>query len=149
MAEPAGKPRNTRQKQVILRLLRESGVPLTAAEIFMRARAEQPALAKSTVYRNLDAMLADSMVTQGRLESGESYYVLTDPDSHVHRHYLICRRCGRMQDLPECPLGDMERTLADSCGFTVTDHVLQLYGYCRDCRNGGEQGGCCHEHGSL
>ncbi len=38
-----------------------------------------------------------------------------------------------MMDLPECPLGDLERRLAQTEGFTVTDHVVQLYGYCRTC----------------
>ena len=38
-----------------------------------------------------------------------------------------------LQDLPECPLGDLERRLAQTEGFTVTEHVVQLYGYCRAC----------------
>ena len=127
----AGKPRVTKQKQLIMAILKASAVPLTAGEIYERACRQQPTLAKSTVYRNLEAMLARGEVINGRLDDGESYYA--PAGEHGHRHFMICRGCHRMLDLPECPLGDLERRLAQTEGFTVTEHVVQLYGYCRAC----------------
>lgn len=124
--------RTTRQKERILDVLRTAEGPLTASQIYARAAAEQPTLAKSTVYRNLEAMLARGELEQGRFESGERYYALSA--AHRHRHYMICKSCNRMLDLPACPLEALERELSEEAGFEVTDHVLQLYGYCRDCR---------------
>mgnify|MGYP005805086033 FL=1 len=126
-----GEGRTTRQKLLIAQILREAGCPLTAGEIYVRAAGIQPQLAKSTVYRNLEAMLARGEVINGRLDDGESYYA--PAGEHGHRHFMICRACHRMLDLPECPLGDLERRLAQTEGFTVTEHVVQLYGYCRAC----------------
>lgn len=48
--------RTTRQKQLIMAVLHEAAVPLTAGEIYARCVRRQPTLAKSTVYRNLEAM---------------------------------------------------------------------------------------------
>ena len=95
------------------------------------ARKEQPNLAISTVYRNLEMMQERGEVVRGQLENGESFY--SPSGEHPHRHYMICRDCNRMQDLPECPLARLEQEIADTAGFVVTDHVVQIYGYCRDC----------------
>ena len=122
-----------RLKEHVKQVLREAGRPLTAGELYTRAVQRRPRLAKSTVYRNLDAMRERGEVVHGRLADGESYY---EAAGGGHRHYMICLSCQRMLDLPECPLGDLERRVAETEGFTVTDHVVQLYGYCRACREG-------------
>ena len=127
----AGKTRLTKQKQLILSILEQAGEPLTPAEIYRRASKIQPALAKSTVYRNLEAMQERGEAVRGQLENGESFY--SAAGDHPHRHYMICRDCNRMQDLPECPLAHLEQEIAGAADFVVTDHVVQVYGYCRDC----------------
>ena len=127
----AGKTRLTKQKQLILSILEQAAEPLTPAEIYRRASGDQPTLAKSTVYRNLEAMQERGEVIRGQLENGESFYSVAG--GHPHRHYMICRDCNRMQDLPECPLAHLEQEIAGTADFVVTDHVVQVYGYCRDC----------------
>lgn len=130
------KTRNTRQKKLILSILEEAGRPLTAGDIYARAALLQPTLAKSTVYRNLEAMQARGEVVRGRLESGESFYGAAH--GRGHRHYMICKGCNRMLDLPACPLASMERELEEMAGFAVTEHVVQVYGYCAECRRAGK-----------
>lgn len=125
------KTRTTKQKQLIMDILRRAATPLTPLEIYERARSEQPALAKSTVYRNLEAMQERGEAVREILESGESVYAAAG--GHAHRHYMICKDCNRMQNLPECPLEKLEREIADTSDFIVTDHVVQIYGYCREC----------------
>ena len=125
------KTRTTRQKQLIMSVLREAAVPLTAGEIYARCVQRQPTLAKSTVYRNLEAMQGRGEVSAGLLENGERLYAAAEP--HAHKHYMICKDCNARLDLPACPLDALEKEIARRDGFTVTDHVIQLYGYCREC----------------
>ena len=135
----AGKPRVTKQKQLIMAILKESAVPLTAGEIYERACRQQPTLAKSTVYRNLERFAEEAILLKdvfGLLENGESLYEAVRP--HEHKHYMICKGCNAMVDLPACPLHALEEEIAGAAGFTVTDHVIQLYGYCKDCRKDGK-----------
>lgn len=126
-----GNTRNTKQKQLILDVLNKTGKPMTAGEIYERAVKIQPGIAKSTVYRNLDTLLSRGEVLHGWLENGESFYSAIQ--GHEHKHFMICKGCNRMVDLPECPLGNLEREIAKTSGFTVTDHVIQIYGYCNEC----------------
>lgn len=126
------KTRTTKQKQLIMAVLQASPVPLTAGEIYARAAAQQPSLAKSTVYRNLEALRERGEVSHGLLENGESLYEAVR--AHEHKHYMICKDCHAMVDLPACPLHTLEEEIAGASGFRVTEHVVQLYGYCRDCQ---------------
>ena len=125
------KTRTTRQKQLIMSVLREATVPLTAGEIYARCVQRQPTLAKSTVNRNLEAMQGRGEVSAGLLENGERLYAAAEP--HAHKHYMICKDCNARLDLPACPMDALEKEIARRDGFTVTDHVIQLYGYCREC----------------
>lgn len=124
------KTRNTWQRQCITDILDGAQTPLTATEVYRRAAQRAPALAKSTVYRNLDAMVERGELERGFLENGESFFVLAD---RGHHHYMICRDCNRMQHLPECPIAHLQPDLAETSGFVPVDHIVQVYGYCRDC----------------
>lgn len=123
------KTRFTRQKQLILEILHKADVPMTAMTLYRQALVAAPHLAKSTVYRNLEAMAQRGEVERGVLENGEAFYRL---GGHGHHHYMICRDCNRMQDLPMCPVSQLE-AMATQSGFVPTEHVVQVYGYCRDC----------------
>ncbi|HBT64445.1 MAG TPA: hypothetical protein DEB10_07290 [Ruminococcaceae bacterium] len=127
--------RNTKQKQLVLSLLENSDRPLTVGEVYQLAVQRQKGIAKSTIYRILDSMLARGEVTHGLLQNGESFYSVAQ--KHRHLHYMICNGCNRMLDFPQCPLSSLEREIADSSGFLVTDHTLQIYGYCKDCQDQG------------
>ena len=122
------KTRHTRQKGLILDVLRAEA-PLTVTQLYERAAARCPTLAKSTVYRNLETMAQRGEVCRGFLENGESFYSLADTE---HHHYMICRDCNRMQDLPTCPM-EVIGSIAEGAGFVATDHVVQVYGYCCEC----------------
>lgn len=122
------KVRRTKQKQLLLDILR-SQAPMTAAQLYSRAAAQCPSIAKSTVYRNLESMVRHGELNHGFLENGESFFSLAGAE---HHHYMICRDCNRMQALPTCPIEALERMTADS-DFVATDHVVQIYGYCKSC----------------
>lgn len=124
------KTRQTKQRTLLLDILRQADAPLTAGELYRRAVAECPSLAKSTVYRNLDAMAGRGELTRGFLENGESFFGLQETE---HHHYMICRDCNKMQHLPSCPMQHLQQELSACDDFVAMDHVVQVYGYCRDC----------------
>lgn len=122
------KVRHTKQKQLLLDVL-HAHAPLTAMQLYERAAQQCPTLAKSTVYRNLETMVQRGELCRGFLENGESFFSLAGSE---HHHYMICRDCNRMQDLPTCPVEMLDKMAAGS-DFVATDHVVQVYGYCGEC----------------
>ena len=96
-----------------------------------------PDLARSTAYRNLDALERCGVVQ--RLETGgdRAYFELAE-SLLGHHHHLICVACGAISDIEldsetEARIDDSLATAASASGFTPLRHNLDLYGRCADC----------------
>ena len=127
---PAGLKR-TKPRELVWRILSEADQPLDAKEIFCRAQREDGGFAVSTVYRVLAAFEEQNLVTKTTMMGGETaLYCLRRAE---HEHFAICLQCHRQVPLKHCPFETIPvQTEAD--GFVVTNHRLELYGYCRECQ---------------
>ena len=126
--------RMTRDRRIILQVLRESGIPLTAEHVLERVNATIPGMALSTVYRTLDELVSRGSMQRTLLSNdGHAFFELVGP---AHRHYMVCLGCHQMFPIRKCPVEDSVDSAAEDLGFEVTDHSLVLYGYCRHCRSG-------------
>jgi Fur family transcriptional regulator, ferric uptake regulator len=125
--------RMTRDRRIILQVLGEVSIPLTAEDVRERVNAALPGMALSTVYRTLDELVRRGSVQRTLLSNdGRSFFELM---GNVHRHYMVCLGCHRMFPLRSCPVGDFAESAAQELDFEVTNHSLVLYGYCRHCRS--------------
>ncbi len=125
----------TRQRKSVYRVLWEASEPLNAIQIYnlaeRDARAEEYAV--STVYRILAVFEEKELVEKNVwMGDGTVAYAL---NRGLHTHYAVCLECHRRIPLQGCPFAHMHMDSAAE-GFTVTGHKLELYGYCRECRNG-------------
>ena len=96
-----------------------------------------PDLARSTAYRNLEALERCGVVQ--RLETGgeRAYFELAE-SLLGHHHHLICVACGAISDIEldsetEARIDDSLAVAARESGFTPLRHNLDLYGRCGDC----------------
>jgi Fur family transcriptional regulator, ferric uptake regulator len=87
----------TRQREAILRVLREQNRPLTSEDIHRAGKSHVPSLALATVYRCLRRMTADHQIVAVDYPGQPTRYELTTGDEHAH---FICSRCGRVFDIP-------------------------------------------------
>lgn len=127
---PAGLKR-TRPREVVFQILAAAEQPLDAAELYRRVSEVQDGLAVSTIYRVLSAFEEHGLVTRTTMMEGDSaLYSLRRSD---HAHYAICLQCHRQVPLKHCPLEHLP-IQEEAEDFTITDHRLELYGYCRECR---------------
>ena len=118
----------TRQRETILEVFESSERALmTAQDIFERVIRRNPGMNFSTVYRNIEMLLQEDIITRVELDGGAAYYELSGDGEH--HHHLICKRCGHVQVTKYCPL----RESFDEEGFVPVDHRFEVYGYCRDC----------------
>lgn len=121
--------RNTKQKQLILNVLKESPKPLSINEIYQNLIKELPTIAKSTIYRNIDTLLKQNQIDKYYLNDNELFYQIKD---NKHKHYVICDACKKMFDLPLCPIHEIEDAMKEE-GFSISEHYIQISGTCRDC----------------
>lgn len=123
--------RNTKQRQIILSILNNSERPLSINEIYSRVIDELPKIAKSTIYRNIDALLSQNLIDKYHLTDNEVYYKIK-ADRDEHKHFVICDECQKVFDLPSCPIHEIESTLEEE-GFIIKKHQIQITGICKDC----------------
>lgn len=130
--------KKTRQRIDIYRILFEAKEPLSAAEIFAALNSASDSsrdmYAFSTVYRNLLAFEKAGIVTKSVLSTEDNnIYELKQAN---HRHYAICLVCHTKFPISTCPLHEIAHEVKESLpDFTITGHQLEIYGYCKNCKD--------------
>ncbi len=126
-----GTTRNTRQRNAILKSIREADGPLSVGEVHGRSRLQIPGLGIATVYRAIKALREDGEVVLVELPGEGPRY---EPVGRGHHHHFRCFSCEQTFDLSGCPVGIPQGTTLPG-GYTVEEHSLTLYGCCSACRS--------------
>jgi len=121
----------TRQRDEILRALREAGAHVTVDELYQRVRRKNPRIGYATIYRTL-RLLAESGWASAR-RFGDRPARFEHQVEGEHHDHLICLRCGRIQEFENDRLEALQERIARREGFRVLEHKLELYGYCQNC----------------
>lgn len=114
-------------RKSILDVLKTSNTPVSVQDILSQVRAN-----KTTIYRDIDFLIAQRQVTSVEFGDGKKRYELVEKG---HHHHLVCNICGRIEcfDL-ENNLDQTEKEIADMKSFKVTAHLLEFFGQCQDCQ---------------
>lgn len=127
----ATRGRHTEQSDAVMRALREADDFVSASQLCDRLHQSGHAIGLATVYRQLGALVASGSadtITMG----GKQLYRLCR-ETPRHHHHLVCEECGKTVEI-EPPDGQWLRAIADDNGFTVSHHVLEVFGLCPECR---------------
>jgi Fur family ferric uptake transcriptional regulator len=136
MADPAPgaatPPRHrTRQRAAVWSALSATPEFCSAQELHQRLRAGGDPVGLATVYRALQTLAEDGDVDVLRTDDGEALYRRCNPG---HHHHLICRSCRRTVEVDAQPMEAWAGKVAELHGFTMLDHLVEVFGLCPDCR---------------
>lgn len=122
----------TPQRRAVIAALGECGPFPTARLILRHVKKTAPDVGLDTIYRNLDLLVELGLVNEIKVpgNGGNVFEIATGR----HHHHLICLTCGRTTCLDYCPVAPGDIARAETDGFKVVSHSLELYGYCRNCR---------------
>ncbi|ELS57584.1 Fur family transcriptional regulator [Streptomyces viridochromogenes] len=132
--------RSTRQRRAVLEVLGRCPEFISAQELHALLADSGSTVGLTTVYRTLRELDRAGLVDVVRDEGGERLY-LRRPTGE-HRHYLICRCCGRSQPVDAEAVERWAAGLAELTGFAELEHTLELSGVCADCRQAGATAPC-------
>ena len=123
--------RVTTGRSRLLRLLEDAGTPLSIQEIEKRWRGNVPDTA--TLYRSLTDLHAAGIVRRVDLGTGAVHFEFTP--NRPHHHHIVCIRCGEIEELEQCVLGDIEHTLTLTTKqfASIASHSLEFFGECVAC----------------
>jgi Fur family transcriptional regulator, stress-responsive regulator len=121
--------RATSQRVVMHRLLRDRARHVSAEDLLSEAGEQLPGVSLPTIYATLELFEQLGVV---RRVNGGGGTLLWDTRSDAH-HHMICRRCGRIEDL-ETPL-DLERARRSAArsGFEPDRAEVVVSGLCAAC----------------
>ena len=128
----------TKPRQFVLKIFDESTVPLSAYEISDKIKEIGETGDVVGVYRSLE-ILEEVGLIHKVLSSGKYLKCKLDLDnsehSHNHDHHnLVCKNCGRLQEVNCMGIDLLERVVASEYAFKVEYHALEFYGLCADCQ---------------
>ena len=122
----------TKHRKAVLELLEKSSQPLTAEDIYLLLKEKDISINISSIYRILDALASNLLINKFSFE--ENNKTLYEINNLEHKHHLICSSCKKVFPLSGCPLSNYESKIEDELDFEVTNHKLEIYGFCKDCR---------------
>lgn len=126
-----GQRRNTSQRAAISELLRGTDEFVSAQDLHASLRATGSTVGLATVYRALQDMATGGAVDAVRNENGEVLYRRCAVPSH--HHHLVCRTCGRTEEIDAPAVEAWARAVAEQYGYTAVDHDVELFGLCATC----------------
>jgi Fur family ferric uptake transcriptional regulator len=87
----------------------------------------------STVYRHLQALVEDNVVDVIHTTDGEATYRYCGDPVGRHHHHLVCRTCGRTEEIEGRAVERWAGEVAQAHGYTDVDHTVELFGVCPRC----------------
>jgi len=122
----------TRQRDAVLQAFVEADAHLSVEELLARVRELDPTMGPATVYRTVGLFVAAGIAKERRFHDERLRYEPAVAASH-HDH-LICTECGAIEEFEDERIERLQELIAETRGFTVTRHRMELYGQCRRCR---------------
>ena len=130
MTEVRAGRRPTRQQQAVVDILGRHGDFRSAQEWHALLRDSGSPVGLATVYRALQTLAEDGAIDVLRTDGGESVYRAC---SRGHHHHLVCRRCGRTEEIEAAEVERWTAATAAAYGFTDVSHTVEIFGRCANC----------------
>ena len=116
----------------ILQILENSEVRHVSAEdIYKLLLDNQEEVGLATIYRVLTQFEEAGLVARHHFEGGHSVFEIAQDSHHDH---LVCVKCGLVEEFSDEEIESRQRIVAEKLGFVLTDHNLNMYGLCADCK---------------
>lgn len=117
----------------VLQILEQSSEHHMSAEAIYKALIDgDEDVGLATVYRVLTQFEAAGLVIRHNFEGGHAIYELCQGEHHDH---LVCVKCGRVEEFVDEVIEERQKNIAAKAGFEMTDHALNIFGFCAKCRD--------------
>ncbi len=103
----------------------------SAEEIYRHLLDAGEDVGLATVYRVLTQFETAGIVKRHNFASEHSVFEL---DRGEHHDHLVCVECGKVEEFLDPIIEKHQHLVAESKGFTMTDHALNIYGLCGRCQ---------------
>ncbi len=119
----------TAQRLAVLRVV-GARPHVTADEVIDAVRDEIGSISRQSVYDTLNTVSNLGLLRRIQPSGSPARYETRTGDNH---HHVICRVCGRVEDV-DCAVGSRPcLTASDAHGFAIDEAEVIYWGRCPDC----------------
>lgn len=124
----SAKSRLTRQRQLILDILKKDFSHPSAEDIYAKVRQKLPKISLATVYRNLNFLVNMGLAREIVIPGGANRF-----DGHMKDHdHFVCNVCKKIYNVPKYPL---EKSYLPNKDYQIGNFKLDLFGVCAACKD--------------
>ena len=116
--------------------LEDAEVFMSAQALYERLKSNGAKVGLTTVYRTLQSLSDQGAVDVLHVAGKEAAYRRCA--SSGHHHHIVCRACGRAEELVGTEVEEWARRSAQSHGFIAATLTVEIYGLCGACASGGD-----------
>lgn len=123
----------TEQRAIILQILLNLNKHLNAEEVHLIVKQKYPEqnIGIATVYRTLNFLEEVNLISSISFGTEGKKY---ESNSEEHHDHIICTQCGKIVEFFDEEIELKQENIATKNGFEITDHTMQIFGICKDCR---------------
>ena len=128
-----GRTRITRQSSAIEDALSAADGFRTAQELFDQVRNGGQKVGLTTVYRHLNLLVELGRADVVHRADGEAQFRLCGSHAEPaeeHHHHVVCRVCGRSEQVSAPEVEDWAERVARAAGYTDISHTVEVFGLC-------------------
>ena len=122
----------TRQRAVILDVIRSDMCHHTADEIFKLASDRLPGISRATVYNNLKALEEEKIIRRITGDGASDRY----DNSYIPHGHLLCEQCGKVWDFN---IDGFDEIISRAISADFSSYELKVRHVCPECRACGEK----------
>ena len=126
--------KETAQRDEIARVFFSRKGHVSIEELHAEVKKVNPRVGCATVHRTVRLLKDLGFAAERHFDDAQARYERVDEEGH-HDH-LICERCGRIVEFESEEIESLQESIAATLGFVVSRHRMELFGICRECREG-------------
>ena len=125
--------KQSKQREEIIKIFLEQKNHIDAESLYGIIKKRHPQIGYTTVYRTLKLLCDLDMAISHSFNKNMAFF---EPilDTDMHHDHLICTKCGKIEEFHNKEIESLQDKIAESYGFKITSHVLNMYGLCKECR---------------
>lgn len=132
--QSSGYKLTTQRRAIIDTFIENEGKHLNTEEIYELVRTRYPEIGLATVYRTLQILEDMDIIYKHNFDDKCSRYELNHKEEDHHHHHLICLKCGKVIEVEDDLLDELEDKIDKNNNFKIINHKVKFFGYCSDCR---------------